>query len=178
MRFVERWCLAVMSAPRSVGRRQPAGHSTCIGRRSSRMSSSRQAARLRQSNAGSPVLRCSASSRDIRPTPGWMAACSRATAIDCRALHRGRRGTSICHPDCQPRGALFIMVGAAPNTDWLSRHVELDGHEFCRTSAEVGASSNFATFCAGVFEVSNVRSASVKRVTSRVGERSMVVSAS
>jgi thioredoxin reductase (NADPH) len=72
--------------------------------------------------------------------------------------------------------ALFIMIGAAPNTGWLSGLVELDGHGFVRTGAEVGAASGFATSCPGVFAVGDVRSGSVKRVASSVGEGSVVVS--
>jgi thioredoxin reductase (NADPH) len=76
--------------------------------------------------------------------------------------------------DCR---ALFIMIGAAPNTGWLSGLVELDRHGFVRTGAEVGASSSFATSCPGVFAVGDVRSGSVKRAASSVGEGSVVVSA-
>jgi thioredoxin reductase (NADPH) len=76
--------------------------------------------------------------------------------------------------DCQ---ALFIMIGAAPNTEWLSGLVELDSHGFVRTGAEVGAKSNFATSCPGIFAVGDVRSGSIKRVASSVGEGSVVVSA-
>ena len=76
--------------------------------------------------------------------------------------------------DCR---ALFIMIGAAPNTGWLSGLVELDRSGFVRTGAEVGASSSFATSCPGVFAVGDVRSGSVKRVASSVGEGSVVVSA-
>ena len=76
--------------------------------------------------------------------------------------------------DCR---ALFIMIGAAPNTDWLSGLVELDGHGFVRTGAQVGAISSFATSCPGIFAVGDVRSGSVKRVASSVGEGSVVVSA-
>jgi thioredoxin reductase (NADPH) len=73
--------------------------------------------------------------------------------------------------------ALFIMIGAAPNTGWLAGLVELDGHGFVRTGVEVGASSSFGTSCRGVFAVGDVRSGSVKRVASSVGEGSVVVSA-
>lgn len=73
--------------------------------------------------------------------------------------------------------ALFIMIGAAPNTGWLSGLVELDAHGFVRTGAEVGAPSSFATSCPGIFAVGDVRSGSVKRVASSVGEGSVVVSA-
>ena len=76
--------------------------------------------------------------------------------------------------DCR---ALFIMIGAAPNTDWLSGLVELDHHGFVRTGAEVGAASSYATSCPGIFAVGDVRSGSVKRVASSVGEGSVVVSA-
>ncbi|GAA4001154.1 FAD-dependent oxidoreductase [Sphingomonas humi] len=73
--------------------------------------------------------------------------------------------------------ALFIMIGAAPNTDWLSGLVELDRAGFVRTGAEVGADSSYATSCSGIFAVGDVRSGSVKRVASSVGEGSVVVSA-
>jgi thioredoxin reductase (NADPH) len=73
--------------------------------------------------------------------------------------------------------ALFIMIGAAPNTGWLSGLVELDSHGFVRTGAEVGAPTSFATSCPGVFAVGDVGSGSIKRVASSVGEGSVVVSA-
>jgi thioredoxin reductase (NADPH) len=72
--------------------------------------------------------------------------------------------------------ALFIMVGAAPNTGWLSGLVELDGKGFVRTGAEVSAGSPFATSQPGIFAVGDVRAGSVKRVASAVGEGSVVVS--
>jgi thioredoxin reductase (NADPH) len=82
--------------------------------------------------------------------------------------------TGILAIDCR---ALFIMIGAAPNTGWLSGLVELDRNGFVRTGADVGSASSFATSCPGVFAVGDVRSGSVKRVASSVGEGSVVVSA-
>lgn len=76
--------------------------------------------------------------------------------------------------DC---GALFIMVGAAPNTDWLSGLVELDDKGFVLTGAAVGEDSPYQTSHPGIFAVGDVRSGSVKRVASSVGEGSVVVSA-
>lgn len=73
--------------------------------------------------------------------------------------------------------ALFIMIGAAPNTGWLSGLVELDRAGFVRTGSDVGAASSYATSCPGIFAVGDVRSGSVKRVASSVGEGSVVVSA-
>jgi thioredoxin reductase (NADPH) len=72
--------------------------------------------------------------------------------------------------------ALFIMVGAAPNTAWLANLVKLDAKGFVCTGAEVGADSPFATSQPGIFAVGDIRAGSVKRVASAVGEGSVVVS--
>jgi thioredoxin reductase (NADPH) len=73
--------------------------------------------------------------------------------------------------------ALFIMVGAAPNTDWLSGLVKLDDKGFVITgSGTESAASPFATSLPGVFAVGDVRAGSVKRVASSVGEGSVVIS--
>jgi thioredoxin reductase (NADPH) len=73
--------------------------------------------------------------------------------------------------------ALFIMVGASPNTEWLSGLVRLDEKGFVITGAGVGPSASpFATSMPGVFAVGDVRAGSVKRVASAVGEGSVVIS--
>jgi thioredoxin reductase (NADPH) len=73
--------------------------------------------------------------------------------------------------------ALFVMVGAAPNSEWLSGLVKLDDKGFVITgSGAEGASSPFATSLPGVFAVGDVRAGSVKRVASSVGEGSVVIS--
>src|SRR5450631_1160777 len=73
--------------------------------------------------------------------------------------------------------ALFIMVGAAPNTEWLSGLVKLDDKGFVITgSGEGSAASPFATSLPGIFAVGDVRAGSVKRVASSVGEGSVVIS--
>lgn len=75
-------------------------------------------------------------------------------------------------------GALFVMVGAAPNTAWLSGLVELDDKGFVKTGADIVSSqaSPFATSAPGIFAVGDTRGGSVKRVASAVGEGSVVVS--
>ena len=87
----------------------------------------------------------------------------------------------ICaEPDGNARieaGALFIMIGAAPNTGWLSGLVELDDKGFVKTGPEAGVASPYETTHPGIFAVGDVRSGSVKRVASSVGEGSVVVSA-
>jgi len=74
------------------------------------------------------------------------------------------------------------MTGADPNTAWLKDCVLLDPQRFVRTGAEVGlawkltrAPFPLETSLPGVFAVGDVRSGSVKRVASSVGEGSMAV---
>lgn len=72
--------------------------------------------------------------------------------------------------------SLFIMVGAAPNTDWLSDLVQLDDKGFVVTGEAARSALSFATSCPGIFAVGDVRARSVKRVASSVGEGSVVIS--
>ncbi|XYD12093.1 FAD-dependent oxidoreductase (plasmid) [Methylobacterium sp. NMS12] len=75
-----------------------------------------------------------------------------------------------------PTCAVFVMVGAAPNTGWLSGLVDLDSHGFVLTGNTIGASSPYATSHPGIFAVGDVRAGSVKRVAASVGEGSVVIS--
>ena len=69
------------------------------------------------------------------------------------------------------------MVGALPNTEWLSGLVDLDDKGFVITgSGADSATSPFATSMPGIFAVGDVRAGSVKRVASSVGEGSVVIS--
>jgi thioredoxin reductase (NADPH) len=81
--------------------------------------------------------------------------------------------------------ALFVFIGASPHTDWLRGHVAMDEHCFLLTGHEIGE-DQFDEFAAerplfletsqpGIFAVGDVRSGSVKRVASAVGEGSMAV---
>jgi thioredoxin reductase (NADPH) len=73
--------------------------------------------------------------------------------------------------------ALFIMVGASPNTDWLSGLVDLDIKGYVITGSDAdSAASPFATSMPGIFAVGDARAGSVKRVASSVGEGSVVIS--
>jgi thioredoxin reductase (NADPH) len=72
--------------------------------------------------------------------------------------------------------AVFVMIGAKPNTAWLSDMVELDKNGFVLTEVEAGADSPYATSRPGIFAVGDVRAGSVKRVASSVGEGSVVIS--
>lgn len=74
---------------------------------------------------------------------------------------------------------VFVMIGADPCTEWLSHCVRLDAKGFVLTGRSAGAleSSMYETSTPGVFAVGDVRSSSVKRVASAVGDGSVVVAA-
>jgi len=75
---------------------------------------------------------------------------------------------------------VFVMVGAEPNTDWLNGCLALDAKGFVITGLDgdgMPTSVPFATNRCGIFAVGDVRSGSVKRVASGVGEGSVVIQA-
>jgi thioredoxin reductase (NADPH) len=83
-----------------------------------------------------------------------------------------------------PTPALFSFIGATPRTDWLPSEIEKDEKHFVRTGIELGDSRHWTlkrqpflleTSRPGVFAAGDVRSGSVKRVASAVGEGSMAV---
>jgi thioredoxin reductase (NADPH) len=85
---------------------------------------------------------------------------------------------------------VFSMTGAAPSTQWLEQCVALDARGFIKTGTSLTpedlaaahwplARSPFLleTTLPGVFAVGDVRSDSIKRVSSAVGEGSIAISA-
>ena len=80
--------------------------------------------------------------------------------------------------------AVFSFIGATPRTDWLPAEVEKDEKDFVRTGITLAESPHWTlkrqpflleTSRPGVFAAGDVRSGSVKRVASAVGEGSMSV---
>jgi 3-hydroxypropanoate dehydrogenase len=71
--------------------------------------------------------------------------------------------------------ALFAMIGASPNTKWLSDLVKLDKRGFVKSGKTVGADRPFETSRQGIFAIGDVRARSVKRIASAAGEGSVVV---
>lgn len=87
-----------------------------------------------------------------------------------------------------PARALFVFIGAEPHTAWLADEVALDDRGFLITGPEALAAIDgiadrdgdrrplpLETSRPGVFAVGDVRSGSVKRVASAVGEGAMGV---
>jgi thioredoxin reductase (NADPH) len=84
-----------------------------------------------------------------------------------------------------PLESLFVMIGARPRTEWLPPEVDRDPHGFLYTGADAASCDSWQlarlphpheTTVPGLFAVGDVRSGSVKRVASAVGEGSVVVS--
>ena len=77
----------------------------------------------------------------------------------------------------KPIGSVFVMIGAEPNSGWLFGAVKLDKKGFILTGGADGFEMTpYATSVPGMFAVGDVRSKSVKRVASAVGEGSVVIS--
>jgi thioredoxin reductase (NADPH) len=84
-------------------------------------------------------------------------------------------------------GALFLLIGARPHTDWLPPAIARDPAGFVITGSDLPrgdhepawrlerAPEAYETSVPGVFAVGDVRSRSVKRVASAVGEGSIVI---
>jgi thioredoxin reductase (NADPH) len=72
--------------------------------------------------------------------------------------------------------ALFVLIGAAPHTIWLQGEIPLDEKGYVLTGPAANSSDGlFETRRHGVFAVGDVRSGSVKRVASAVGEGSVAI---
>jgi thioredoxin reductase (NADPH) len=87
-----------------------------------------------------------------------------------------------------PCSHMFVFIGAAPYTDWLGDAIVRDPHGFVRTGPDLLAEGKrpkgwtldrdplyLESSVPGVFVAGDVRSQSVKRVASAVGEGAMAV---
>ena len=78
--------------------------------------------------------------------------------------------------------ALFIFIGADAETAWLPEALERDQHGYIRTGRDIEdwrlarKPYPLETSVPGIFAAGDVRSSSVKRVASSVGEGSIVIS--
>ena len=88
-----------------------------------------------------------------------------------------------------PASSMFIMIGAAPNTEWLAEIVARDEYGFILSGPNLMRDGKrprgwmldrdpglLETNVPGIFVVGDVRSGSVKRVASGVGEGSVAIS--
>jgi thioredoxin reductase (NADPH) len=102
---------------------------------------------------------------------GWL------ERLDLRGRRDGQVETVGAH-------ALFLMIGARPNTDWLPAEILRDGRGFIRTGVRLADTPAWPiertpfpleTSMPGVLAVGDVRDGSMNRVASAVGEGSIAV---
>ena len=113
----------------------------------------------------------------------------------CDTTVRGMRGDGQLHSvdivSCKTgvertveTPAIFTFIGAVPRTDWLPTEIERDSKGFIRTGPALAESPHWTsrrqpflleTSRQGIFAAGDVRSDSVKRVASAVGEGAMAV---
>jgi len=74
-----------------------------------------------------------------------------------------------------PFSFLFLFLGAVPCTGWLGDTVARDGKGFVLTGDEAGAEHLLETSVPGIYAAGDVRSGSVKRCATAVGEGALVV---
>jgi len=81
-------------------------------------------------------------------------------------------------------GGLFVFIGATPSTEWLNGQLAMDEDGFVLTGADIPVAQLesvehvpllLETSRPGIFCVGDVRSRSVKRVATAIGEGSMAV---
>lgn len=105
------------------------------------------------------------------------------TRLEALTLHNDADQTTAI----EPADALFVFIGARPHTEWVPAHIARDPHGFLVTGADLSHDGlladwslprtpyQFETNEPGVFAVGDVRSRSIKRVASGVGEGSVVI---
>jgi thioredoxin reductase (NADPH) len=94
---------------------------------------------------------------------------------------RLRNGGAVEEVDAH---ALFLMIGASPNTDWLPAEIVRDERGFIRTGVELADTPGWPlerrpfsleTGMPGVFAVGDAREGAMNRVAAAVGEGSIAV---
>lgn len=121
----------------------------------------------------------------IRATPN-ITVCENCELLETRG--RGRLETTVVKWGFDqieiPTDYLFIYIGAVPRTWWLAGSgVDLDTRGFVTTDRDILARGNpddrlpYETSLPGVFAAGDVRSGSVKRIASAVGEGAQALQA-
>jgi thioredoxin reductase (NADPH) len=100
--------------------------------------------------------------------------------LEAVALRHNPSGRISTEPSC----GLFVFIGATPCTQWLDGQLAVDDRGFLLTGADVPTSIRenpdqapllLESSRPGVFCVGDVRSRSIKRVATAIGEGSMAV---
>jgi thioredoxin reductase (NADPH) len=111
----------------------------------------------------------------------------RTRVVDCRGTRRLQ--ALVLHDAASdqteevPAGALFLLIGAQPRTEWLPGEILRDERGFILTGPELDGVAPapgrprllLETSMPGVFAAGDVRHGSVKRVASAVGEGGIAI---
>ena len=71
--------------------------------------------------------------------------------------------------------AVFVYIGARPQSDWLPLNVLRDDKGFVLTGPDADAEGLLETSVPGVYAAGDVRSGSIKRCATAVGEGATIV---
>ena len=102
------------------------------------------------------------------------------TSLEAIDVHDGETGDTTRLDS----GALFILIGADAETDWLPPEIALDRHGYVLTGSDVREAGRWElerdpylleTSVPGIFASGDVRFGPVKRVAAAVGEGSMAI---
>jgi thioredoxin reductase (NADPH) len=109
---------------------------------------------------------------------------TRVTGVRGEGHVEAVRVTENGHEVWLPTAAVFVMIGAAPRTDWLGGMVARDEQGYLLVGPELSGSKlwkedrppfSLETSVPGVFAAGDVRAGSLKRVASAVGEGAIAV---
>ena len=99
----------------------------------------------------------------------------RSEITELHGAHGKLEAVTLSDGERLPYSFLFLFLGAAPCTDWLGETVGRDEKGFILTGAEAGAEGLLETSVPRVYAAGDVRSGSIKRCATAVGEGAAVV---
>ena len=112
-----------------------------------------------------------------------------ADPMEDRLVNVSWKTASAAEEYCHEIGHVFLFIGAAPFTEWLPAQIARDARGFLKTGPDLAnlnlvragwsldrMPTQYETSWPRVYAVGDVRTGSVKRVASAVGEGSVVVS--
>jgi thioredoxin reductase (NADPH) len=99
----------------------------------------------------------------------------RSEIAELHGEHGHLEGVTLKDGTRLPVKFAFMFLGATPCTDWLGDTVARDENGFIVTGDDVAQKRILDTSVPGVFAVGDVRSGSIKRCATAVGEGAMVV---
>jgi thioredoxin reductase (NADPH) len=99
----------------------------------------------------------------------------RSEIAELRGTEGRLNGVTLTDGTQLPFSFLFLFLGASPCADWLGDHVARDEHGFILTGDDAGAEGLLETSVPGVYAAGDIRSGSIKRCATAVGEGATVV---